>query len=66
MEQRSSTDVGKPTPPLRVQWHERWQRWVIAGANGYLYPSIFRAMAWEDRDNADGFLRGLQTAQRAP
>jgi len=49
-----------------VQWHERWQRWVIAGANGYLYPSIFRAMAWEHRDNADGFLRGLQTAQRAP
>jgi len=59
-------DIGKPTPPLSVKWHAKWKRWVIVGANGYLYPSIYRAMAWEEQENALGFLKCLQASQQVP
>lgn len=62
----SAIDCGKAIPPLKVVWHDKWQRWVITGTNGYQYPSIYRAMAWVELRHAQGFLRGLKTAQRVP
>jgi len=58
--------TGTPTPPLNVKWHEKWKRWVIVGTNGKLYPSIFRAMAWQVEEHARGFLTGIQNAERVP